>query len=101
MLAAGQGTSLSLVGYRLPPGELRAEAKILTADGREAGPGTLERFERLEPAADGADRMVATFAPPAGLTPGDYMLMVTVTDRAGVSETSVTPFQVAGIRSPA
>jgi VWFA-related protein len=95
VLAAGQGTSFSLVGYRLPPGELRAEAKVLTADGREAGAGTIERFERLDPAADGADRMVATFAPPAGLTPGDYMLMLTVTDAAGAAETSVTSFQVA------
>jgi hypothetical protein len=39
--------------------------------------------------------MVATFAPPAGLTPGDYMLMLTVTDAAGAAETSVTSFQVA------
>jgi hypothetical protein len=41
--------------------------------------------------------MVAIFAPPAGLKPGEYMLMVTVTDSAGASQTSVTPFQVAGI----
>ncbi|HEX5719817.1 MAG TPA: VWA domain-containing protein [Thermoanaerobaculia bacterium] len=97
VLAAGQGTSFSLVGYRLKPGALRAEAKVLTADGLEAGAGTIEGFERLDPAADGSDRMVATFAPPAGLQPGDYMLMVTVTDSAGASQTSVTPFQVAGI----
>ena len=101
VLVAGQGTSFSLIGYRLKPGALKAEAKVLTADGREAGAGTIEGFERLDPAADGSDRMVATFAPPAGLQPGDYMLMVTVTDSAGASETSVTPFQVAGIRSPA
>ncbi|MFP5287758.1 MAG: VWA domain-containing protein, partial [Thermoanaerobaculia bacterium] len=96
VLAAGQGTSVSLVGYRLKPGALKAEAKVLTADGREAGTGTLDAFERLDPAPDGSDRMVATFAPPAGLKPGEYMLMVTVTDSAGASETSVTPFQVAG-----
>ena len=101
VLVAGQGTAFSLVGYRLKPGALRAEAKVLTADGREAGAGTIENFERLDPAADGADRMVATFAPPAGLKPGDYLLMVTVTDSAGAAQTSVTPFQVAGIRSPA
>ncbi|MFL6199368.1 MAG: VWA domain-containing protein [Thermoanaerobaculia bacterium] len=101
VLAAGQGSSISLVGYRLPPGKLRAEAKVLTADGREAGAGTIEGLERLEAAADGSDRMVAIFAPPAGLQPGDYLLMVTVTDSAGASETSVTPFRVAGIRSPA
>ncbi|HVG06772.1 MAG TPA: VWA domain-containing protein [Thermoanaerobaculia bacterium] len=97
VLVAGQGTSFSLVGYRLKPGALRAEAKVLTADGREAGAGTIEGFERLDPGADGADRMVATFAPPAGLKPGDYMLMVTVTDSAGAAQTSVTPFQVAGV----
>jgi VWFA-related protein len=101
VLAAGQGASMSLVGYRLKPGELRAEAKVLTADGREAGAGTIEGLERLEPAADGSDRMVAIFAPPASLQPGEYMLMVTLTDSSGSSETSVTPFQVAGIRSPA
>ncbi len=105
VLAAGQGTSFSLVGYRLKPGALQAAAKVLTADGREAGAGTIDRFERLDPGADGADRMVAIFAPPAGLKPGEYMLMVTVTDSAGASQTSVTPFQVAGqvagIRSPA
>jgi VWFA-related protein len=97
LLAAGQGTSVSLIGYRLKPGALRAEARVLTADGREAGAGAIEGFERLDPAADGSDRMVATFAPPAGLQPGDYMLMVTVTDSAGAPHTSVTPFQVAGI----
>ena len=96
VLAAGQGSSVSLVGYRLKPGELRAEAKVLTADGREAGAGTIEGLERLETAADGSDRMVAIFAPPAGLQPGDYMLMVTVIDSAGASETSVAPFQIAG-----
>ncbi len=96
VLVAGQSTSFSLVGYRLKPGALRAEAKVLTADGREAGAGTIEGFERLDPAADGADRMVAAFAPPAGLKPGDYLLMVTVTDSAGAAQTSVTPFQVAG-----
>jgi len=96
VLAAGQGSSVSLVGYRLKPGALRAEAKVLTADGREAGAGTIEGLERLETAADGSDRMVAIFAPPAGLQPGDYMLMVTVIDSAGAAETSVAPFQIAG-----
>ncbi|HWM91759.1 MAG TPA: VWA domain-containing protein [Thermoanaerobaculia bacterium] len=94
VLAAGQGTSVSLVGYHLKPGELRAEAKILTADGREAGTGRIDGLERLDPAADGSHRMVATFAPPEGLKPGEYMLMITVTDPAGASETSVTPFEV-------
>lgn len=88
VLAAGQA--------RLRPGALKAEAKVLTADGREAGAGTIEGFERLDPAPDGSDRMVASFAPPGGLKPGEYMLMITVTDSGGASETSVTPFRVAG-----
>ena len=101
VLGAGDPVLMALVGYHFQPGELRAAARILTADGREAGAGTIEGFERLDPPADGSDRMMATFATPAGLQPGDYLLMVTVTDSAGASQTSVTPFQVAGIRSPA
>jgi hypothetical protein len=97
VLAAGEPARIALIGYHFRPGELRAEARVLTADGREAGAGTIEGLERREPAADSSDRLVAAFATPAGLKPGDYMLMVTVTDSAGASETSVTPFQVAAL----
>ena len=92
--AAGRPARMTLVGYHFQPGDLRVDAKILTADGREAGRGRIAGLERLGTAADGSDRMVATFAPPDGLVPGEYILMITLTDVAGGSETSVAPFRV-------
>jgi len=95
-LVPGRPAKVSLAGYHLRPGELRAEARILTADGREAGTGAIAGLQRLGPTPNGSESLAGTFAPPAGLTPGEYVLMVVLTDAAGGSQTSVTPFVVRG-----
>jgi VWFA-related protein len=88
-----QAAAVSLVGYRLGAGDLTAEAMVMTADGKEAGEGKIEILGRDETTADGLDRLTATFQPPA-LQPGDYLLLVTVTNAQGGTETSVAPFVV-------
>jgi VWFA-related protein len=92
-LLPGQAVAVSLVGYRLGAGELTAQAMIMTADGKEAGEGKIEILGRDAATADGPDRLTATFRPPA-LQPGEYLLLVTVTNAQGGTETSVAPFVV-------
>ncbi len=45
-LAAGQEVPLALVGYNLGAGELKAQARVLTAGGKEAGTGELRVLGR-------------------------------------------------------
>ncbi|HEY7215435.1 MAG TPA: VWA domain-containing protein [Thermoanaerobaculia bacterium] len=95
-LAAGQEVPLSLVGYNLGPGELKAEGRILTRDGREAGSGEVRVVER-ESAGAGPDRLEAVFKPPK-LAPGEYLLRVTLTGAAGAVTASGAPFAVSAGR---
>ena len=92
----GEEARVSLVGYHLGEGDLRAEAVVLTAQGREAGAGEIRLLERHGRGADGADRMTASFHAPR-LEPGEYLLRVTLTDGQGGSESSITPFRVRGL----
>ncbi len=96
VLEKGREARLSLVGYHLRAGRIEAQARILTADGREAGEGGIARVERLGRGEDGADRLAATFAPPRNLQPGEYLLMITLSDPQGVAGISVAPFTVGG-----
>jgi VWFA-related protein len=89
----GEEARVSLVGYHLRDGELRAEAKVLTAEGLDAGAGEVRLVQRHGRGADGADRVTAAFKAPR-LKPGEYLLMITLTDPSGGAETSVTPFVV-------
>ncbi|HEX5715119.1 MAG TPA: VWA domain-containing protein [Thermoanaerobaculia bacterium] len=95
-LAPGKEAAMSLVVYHLQPGELRAEARILTPDGREAGTGEVRIVQRHARGEDGADRLAATFEPPAGLRPGEYLLLLTVVDARGGAESSAAAFTVPG-----
>jgi hypothetical protein len=103
-LQPGQEARLSLIGYHLQPGVLKAEARILRSDGQELGQelgdglgennGEIQVKERQTgAAANEPDRLAATFRPPA-LQPGEYLLLVTLTDAAGRAETSTTSFVV-------
>jgi VWFA-related protein len=98
-LQPGQEARLSLIGYHLQPGVLKAEARILRGDGQELGQelgenGEIQVKERQPgAAANEPDRLAATFRPPA-LQPGEYLLLVTLTDAAGQAETSTTSFVV-------
>jgi VWFA-related protein len=92
-VAPEKEVQVSLVGYGLGAGQLTAHAMVMTADGKEAGEGTIAILGR-ESAAGGPDRLTASFRAPK-LQPGEYLLLVTVTDPQGTAETSVTPFLVS------
>jgi hypothetical protein len=88
-IAEGQEMRMSLVGYNLGTGELKPESKVLRKDGKDMGPAEVKVLERE--AGSSPDRLVATFRPPK-LDPGEYLLRVTITNGAGVSQTSTAPF---------
>jgi len=90
-LAPGQEAPLSLVAYHLRPGDLQAEARVRTLDGRDAGTGRIRIVQRHGSSA-GAESLSAVFEPPAGLAPGEYLLTVTLTGAAGERESSVASF---------
>jgi VWFA-related protein len=92
VLTPGQEAVMALIGYGLGAGPLTARAMVMTADGREAGEGELALLGWEAPAA-GPERLAATYRPPA-LPPGEYELLVTLSDPMGRSETSATPFVV-------
>ncbi|HVR10512.1 MAG TPA: VWA domain-containing protein, partial [Thermoanaerobaculia bacterium] len=94
VLAAGQEAAVALVGYHLPAGGLKAEARVLAADGRDLGEGDLRLGGRENPDAAGEDRLTGTFRPPAGLVPGEYQLVIVLTDAQGVAHNSATRFVV-------
>ena len=90
MLSDGQETRMALVGYNLGTGELQTESKVLRKDGKEVGPADVKVVERE---AGTPDRLLATFKP-SKLEPGEYLLRVTVTNGAGLSQSSTAPFVV-------
>jgi hypothetical protein len=94
-LAAGAEVPLALVGYDLGAGDLKADARILAADGKEVGSGGVRILQREAATAEGPDRLLAAFRPP-GLPPGEYTLRVTLTGAAGPAGASSAPFVVAG-----
>jgi VWFA-related protein len=96
VLAAGQAAAVALVGYHLPAGGFKAEARVLGADGKDLGEGDLKLGQRENPDAEGEDRLTATFRPPAGLGPGEYQLVIVLTDAQGVAHNSATRFVVPG-----
>ena len=90
VLGAGQEAAVSLVAYNLPAGDLKAQAKVLSRDGKELGAGELRLLERENGTPD---RLKATFRPPQ-LAPGEYQLQVTLVDASGATQTSSTVFVV-------
>ncbi|MFP5285459.1 MAG: hypothetical protein ACLGI9_06955, partial [Thermoanaerobaculia bacterium] len=95
VLDTAQETAVSLVGYHLPAGELKAESKILTRDGRDAGTGVIRLLGREGGGAAGPDRVAAAVRVPK-LAPGEYLLQVTLTGGTGTSQTSAAPFVIGG-----
>jgi VWFA-related protein len=95
VLQPGQESRLSLIGYHLQPGALKADSRILRADGQEVAESGDLRLVQRQPGetANDPDRLAATFRPPA-LQPGEYLLLVTLTDAAGRAETSTAAFTV-------
>jgi hypothetical protein len=85
---------VSLVDYHVRAGVLQAAARVLTPDGREAGAGEIRILKRHGRGADGSHRLAATFEPPAGLKPGEYLLLITLIDPGGQAESSAALFVV-------
>jgi VWFA-related protein len=94
VLAAGQEAAVALVGYNLPAGAFKTEARVLGSDGKDAGEGDLKIAGRESPDAQGKDRLTATFRPPRGLAPGEYQLVIVLTDAQGVAHNTATRFVV-------
>lgn len=92
-LRPGEEARLSLVGWHLKSGDLRADAMILTAEGNEAGTGEIRVLGRQAGTTGEPDRIAAGFRPPM-LAPGDYHLLVTLTDPSGAIQTSTAEFTV-------
>ncbi len=93
-LAAGREVPLALVGYNLEAGELRAEARVLTRDGKDAGGGEVRLLAR-EGGGSGPDRLTASFKPPK-LPPGEYVLRLTLSGASGGAGSSSAPFVLGG-----
>jgi VWFA-related protein len=94
LLAAGQEAVVALVGYDLPAGGLEARARVVAADGRHARDVDLEITLRESPDAAGEERLTAVFRAPQGLSPGEYQLVIVLTDARGITHNSATRFVV-------
>lgn len=92
VLTPGQEAPLSLVAYNLGSGDIKAQAKVLSLDGKEMGAGDLKL---LGSEAGSPARLKASFRPPA-LQPGEYRLQVTLLDPSGATHSSSTEFVVGG-----
>jgi len=98
VLAPGQQAAVALVGYNLGDGELAAQAKVQSADGRDLGAGEISLAGRVPGDGTGPDVYRAVFRAPQGLAPGEYRLVVTVTGAgagAGGPWTVTSRFTVA------
>jgi VWFA-related protein len=93
VLGAGEEARLELVGWNLGEGDLRAAARVTTADGREMPAGTLSLGKREPGTGAAPDRLVATFRT-ADLQPGEYRLAVQLTGPAGAVTSAPLPFTV-------
>jgi VWFA-related protein len=93
VLNGGKPARLCLVAYNLGKGDLAVKGEVLAADGK-AAQGSLSGVERTATGIQGLDKLVATFDP-AGLSAGNYVLRVFVTDPAtGHRQTNSLPFEV-------
>ncbi|HXO28255.1 MAG TPA: VWA domain-containing protein [Thermoanaerobaculia bacterium] len=94
ILTPGQQAAVALVGYNLGEGELAAQAKVQSADGRDLGAGEISVAGRVPGDGAGPDVYRAVFRAPQSLAPGEYRLVVTITGASG-SQTVTSRFTVA------
>jgi VWFA-related protein len=92
VLTPGQEAPVSLVAYNLGAGDVKAQTRVLSLDGKEMGTGDLKL---LGSEAGSPARLKASFRPPA-LQPGEYRLQVTLMDPSGATHSSSTAFVVGG-----
>jgi VWFA-related protein len=94
VLRGAEKARVCLVAYNLSAGEIAVHGEIVSADGKSAPAGGLAMVERTATGISGLDKLLATFDP-GGLSSGDYVLQVAVTDpRTGRREMNSLPFQV-------
>jgi VWFA-related protein len=94
VLRGAEKAQLCLVAYNLGKGDLAVKSEVLAADGKPASAQGLSTVERTPTGISGLDKLLTTFDP-SGLSSGDYVLKVAVTDpRTGHKETNSLPFQV-------
>jgi hypothetical protein len=94
-LTPGQDSRVVLIGYNMKPGDWKAHAQVMAADGKEMPGGAFKVVDKEMGGGTGPTRLLATFQPPS-LPPGTYSLRVTLTDGAGKEQTSDSPFAVGG-----
>jgi len=94
ILTPGQQAAVALVGYNLGEGDLAAQAKVQSADGRDLGAGEISLAGRVPGEGTGPDVYRAVFRAPQSLAPGEYRLVVTITGASG-SQTVTSRFTVA------
>jgi VWFA-related protein len=94
ILTPGQQAAVALVGYNLGEGELAAQAKVQSADGRDLGAGEISVAGRVPGDGTSPDVYRAIFRAPQSLAPGEYRLVVTITGASG-SQTVTSRFTVA------
>src|SRR4029077_17342160 len=83
ILTPGQQAAVALVGYNLGEGQLAAQAKVQSADGRDLGAGEISVAGRVPGDSAGPDVYRAVFRAPQSLAPGEYRLVVTLTGTGG------------------
>jgi VWFA-related protein len=94
VLRGAEKARVCLVAYNLGAGEVAVQGQVVAADGKSAPAGGLAMVQRTPTGISGLDKMIATFDP-GGLSSGDYVLQVAVTDpRTGRKEMNSLPFQV-------
>jgi VWFA-related protein len=95
VLRSAEKARVCLVAYNLGAGEVNVQGQVVAADGKAAPAPGLNVVQRTSTGISGLDKMIATFDP-RGLSNGDYVLQVAVTDpRTGRKETNSLPFQVS------
>jgi VWFA-related protein len=101
IVPAGQEVAMALVGYHLPAGAFQGRARLLAADGKDLGDGELKIGRRESPDAEGQERLMATFRPPRDFEPGEYQLIVVLTDAQGGAHQTAARFVVPPPAAPA
>ncbi|HVF60455.1 MAG TPA: VWA domain-containing protein [Thermoanaerobaculia bacterium] len=97
VVAAAGEARVALLAYNLGSGDVVARAEVLRAGDRQpAGGGGFRLLDRQRGEGGAPDRLVGVLTA-RGLPPGEYLLRVTVTDRAsGATHSSGSPFVVKG-----
>ena len=97
VVAAAGEARVALLAYNLGSGDVVARAEVLRAGDRQpAAGGAFRLLDRQRGEGGAPDRLVGVLTA-RGLPPGEYLLRVTVTDRAsGATHSSASPFVVNG-----